>query len=205
MECNITFDKGKRAAQVRCCKRFPPSPVSKKFSLRSCRSSSLNFFLIFRREIWEIWWEIWRDFRGIFLTLGHRIKAQKFQGIFRSIFIRKFVAQKNIFRAKFTLQMCHLNLKSPNKNRHVETSCKRMQLSPRLMRVLTIYRGFRKGWLSKRVALAEVPPERKPERGYIRMFPRNENRNEGTFGCSRRRTNVQQLTCNIDLSNSFYY
>ena len=25
------------------------------------------------------------------------------------------------------------------------------------------------------------PPERKPERGYVRMFPRNENRNEGTF------------------------
>ena len=28
------------------------------------------------------------------------------------------------------------------------------------------------------------PPERKPERGYIRVFPRNENRNEGTFACS---------------------
>ena len=38
--------------------------------------------------------------------------------------------------------------------------------------------------VSKRVVLADVPPERKPERGYIRMFPRNENRNEGTFGCS---------------------
>ena len=31
---------------------------------------------------------------------------------------------------------------------------------------------------------SDVPPERKPERGYIRMFPRNENRNEGTFTCS---------------------
>ena len=41
-----------------------------------------------------------------------------------------------------------------------------------------------KGWFSKRVVLADVPPERKPERGYIRMFPQNENRNEGTFGCS---------------------
>ena len=28
---------------------------------------------------------------------------------------------------------------------------------------------------------SDVPPERKPERGYVRMFPRNENRNEGTF------------------------
>ena len=37
---------------------------------------------------------------------------------------------------------------------------------------------------SKRVVLADVPPERKPERGYIRMFPKNENRNEGTFACS---------------------
>ena len=26
--------------------------------------------------------------------------------------------------------------------------------------------------------------QRKPERGYIRMFPRNENRNEGAFACS---------------------
>ena len=36
----------------------------------------------------------------------------------------------------------------------------------------------------ERVVLANVPPERKPERGYIRMFPRNENRNEGTFTSS---------------------
>ena len=36
--------------------------------------------------------------------------------------------------------------------------------------------------VSKRVVLADVPPERKPERGYVRMFPRNGNRNEGTFG-----------------------
>ena len=49
--------------------------------------------------------------------------------------------------------------------------------------------------VSKRVVLADVPPERKPdrgyvrmfprnkksERGYVRMFPRNENRNECTF------------------------
>ena len=28
---------------------------------------------------------------------------------------------------------------------------------------------------------SDVPPERKQERGYIRMFPRNENKNEGTF------------------------
>ena len=54
------------------------------------------------------------------------------------------------------------------------------------------------GWqrvVSKRVVLADVPPERKPETrvhsdvpperkpewGYVRMFPRNENQNEGTF------------------------
>ena len=56
------------------------------------------------------------------------------------------------------------------------------------------YRGSTKGWFSKRVVLADVPrnetgtrvhsdapPERKAERGYLRMFPRNENRNEGTF------------------------
>ena len=31
--------------------------------------------------------------------------------------------------------------------------------------------GIDKRVVSKRVALADVPPERKPERGYIRMFP----------------------------------
>ena len=44
--------------------------------------------------------------------------------------------------------------------------------------------GCQKGWFSKRVVLADVPPERTPERGYIRMFPRNKNRKEGTFACS---------------------
>ena len=34
------------------------------------------------------------------------------------------------------------------------------------------------------MVLPDVPRERKPERGYIRMFPRNKNRNEGTFACS---------------------
>ena len=38
----------------------------------------------------------------------------------------------------------------------------------------------RKRVVSKRVVLADVPPEQ----GYIRMFPRNENWNEGTFACS---------------------
>ena len=40
------------------------------------------------------------------------------------------------------------------------------------------------GLFSKRVVLADVPPERQPERGYIRIFPWNENRNQGTFACS---------------------
>ena len=32
---------------------------------------------------------------------------------------------------------------------------------------------------------SDVPPERKPKRGYVRIFPRNENRNEGTFTKNR--------------------
>ena len=28
---------------------------------------------------------------------------------------------------------------------------------------------------------SDVPPEREQERGYVRMFPWSENRNEGTF------------------------
>ena len=45
-------------------------------------------------------------FRGFFLT--HRTKAQKFRGNFRSIFRKKIRGSKKIFRAKFTLQTCHL-------------------------------------------------------------------------------------------------
>ena len=36
------------------------------------------------------------------------------------------------------------------------------------------FRRNPKRWFSKRVVLADVPPERKPERVYVRMFPRNE-------------------------------
>ena len=45
-------------------------------------------------------------FRGFFLT--HRTKAQKFRGKFGSIFRKKIRGSKKIFRAKFTLQTCHL-------------------------------------------------------------------------------------------------
>ena len=45
-------------------------------------------------------------FRGFFLT--HRTKAQKFRGKFWSIFRKKIRGSKKIFRAKFTLQTCHL-------------------------------------------------------------------------------------------------
>ena len=48
----------------------------------------------------------------------------------------------------------------------------------------SFFGGWQKGGFPKRVVLPDVPPERKPERGYIRMFPRNENRNESTFACS---------------------
>ena len=39
-----------------------------------------------------------------------------------------------------------------------------------------------KGWFSKGVVLADVPPERKPERGYIRIFPQNENSSGASWG-----------------------
>ena len=58
--------------------------------------------------------------------------------------------------------------------------------------------GFPKVWLPKRVVLADVPPERKPERGYVRMFPRNENRNEGTFA----KTTLNYETALLSTSDS---
>ena len=50
-----------------------------------------------------------------------------------------------------------------------------------LLTVLLQPRGLAKGWFSKRVVLTDVPPERKPERGFVRMFPRNEKPEQGDF------------------------
>ena len=56
--------------------------------------------------------------------------------------------------------------------------------------------GTQKGGFAGTRVHSDVPPERKPERGYIRMFPRNENRNEGTFAKTallRNRPFISQL------------
>ena len=63
-------------------------------------------FLIFRREFGNFSGKFGGNFPGIFLT--HRTKAQTFRGKFRSIFRKKIRGSKKIFRAKFTLQTCHL-------------------------------------------------------------------------------------------------
>ena len=77
------------------------------FSLRSCRSSSVNFFDFSQGNLENLAGNLEGIFRGFFLT--HRTKAQKFRGEFRSIFCTKIRGSKKIFCAKFTLQTCHLN------------------------------------------------------------------------------------------------
>ena len=77
------------------------------FSLRSCRSSSANFFWFFAGKFGKLCGKFGGNFPGYFLT--HRTKAQKFRGKFRSIFRKRIRGSKRIFRAKFTLQTCHLN------------------------------------------------------------------------------------------------
>ena len=47
------------------------------------------------------------NFVGFFLS--HRTEAQKFRGKYRSSFRKKIRSSIKIFRAKFTLQTCHLN------------------------------------------------------------------------------------------------
>ena len=78
------------------------------FSLRSRRSSSVDFlFRFFAGKFGRNFGgKFGGNFVGIFLT--HRIKAQKFRGKFRSIFGKKILSSKKIFRAKVTLQTCHL-------------------------------------------------------------------------------------------------
>ena len=66
------------------------------------------------------------------------------------------------------------------------TNSKDVAYEPAFLCHATDFSRVDKRVVSKRVVLADVPPERKPERGYIRMFPRNDNRNEGTFACSPR-------------------
>ena len=72
------------------------------------------------------------NFPGIFF-LTHRTKAQKFRGKFRSIFRKKIRGSKKIFRAKFTLQTCHLNKTVfdpfPILNHHLQ----KRRLSPSLL------------------------------------------------------------------------
>ena len=73
---------------------------------RSCRSSSVNFFL-FAEKFWKFSGTFGGNFVGFFWP--HRTKALKFRGTFRSIFRNKFrSSEKKTIRAKFTLQMCHL-------------------------------------------------------------------------------------------------
>ena len=53
--------------------------------------------------------------------------------------------------------------------RGVFECCKGKKVSQHL-KGSKIIQGLTNGWFSKRVVLADVPPEQKPERGYIRMF-----------------------------------
>ena len=78
----------------------------KSFSLRSCRSLSVIFFDFSQGNLENFVGNLEGIFRGFFLT--HRTKAQTFRGKFRSIFRKKIRGWKKIFRAKFTLQTCHL-------------------------------------------------------------------------------------------------
>ena len=79
------------------------------FSLRSCRSSSVNFFLLLGGKFSG---KFGGNFAGF--LLAHKIEAQNFRGKFLSIFREKFRASKKIFRANFVLQTCHPKFFSPS-------------------------------------------------------------------------------------------
>ena len=66
------------------CFEFPVLPF---FSLRSCRSSSVNFFDFSPGNLENLVGNLEGIFRGFFLT--HRTKAQNIRGKFRSIFRKK--------------------------------------------------------------------------------------------------------------------
>ena len=70
-----------------------------------------EFFLIFAGKFGKFSGKFGGNFPGFSLT--QRTKAQKIRGKFRSIFRKKIRGSKKIFRAKFTLQTCHLNVYRP--------------------------------------------------------------------------------------------
>ena len=127
----------------------------KTFSLRSCRSSSVNLFLIFRREIWKILWEIWRELSGDFFWPTEQ-RLENLGEKFRSIFRKRIRGSKKIFRAKFTLQTHHLS-KTSSLGRFSVPEFDwpwGQPLKPR---------GFKPGSLP--LAIREIPLPIPPERG----------------------------------------
>ena len=93
---------------------FGPRRQLQSFSLRSCRSSSVIFFLLIFRG--EIWWEIWREFCRIFLT--HRIKAQRFRGKYRSDFRKKIrSSNKKSFAQNSLCRRATVSLRKLQKSR----------------------------------------------------------------------------------------
>ena len=69
-------------------------------------SRSVNFFDFSQGNLKNFVGNLERVFRGFFLT--HRTRLKKFGENFGAFFVRKFVPRQKIFRAKFTLQTCHL-------------------------------------------------------------------------------------------------
>ena len=78
------------------------------FSLRSCRSSSVNFLWFFARKFGKFSGKFGGNFAGFFWPTEQRLKH--FGENSGAFFVTKFVARKKNFRAKFTLQTCHLKI-----------------------------------------------------------------------------------------------
>ena len=92
------------------------------FSLRSCRSSSVNFWLSPGNLA-----GIQRIFFG-----PQEMKARNFLGKNQSVFCKIIRSSIRIFRAKFALQTCHLKDFSPLNFPHLpHFCCPHFQTSPR--------------------------------------------------------------------------
>ena len=87
----------------------------KVFSLRCCRSSSVNLFLIFLQG------NSVANFAGFFWT--HKRKAQTFWRKIESIFRKRSVAQQKSVVPKFALQTRHLNKVGPLLMQPLNCSC----------------------------------------------------------------------------------
>ena len=97
--------RAQRLREFNLAWHFQTTPISSPCAPAEARR--WFFFDFSQRNLESLVGNLAGNYPGFFLT--HRTKPRKFRGNYRSIFREKIRSSKKIFRAKLTLQTCHLN------------------------------------------------------------------------------------------------